>query len=120
MQKITAFFITLSILVSPLAMSAGQITGASPQNGETSANDPRQLVTMPEESRQIMQQDMIDHLAALNEIIAHLANENFDAAAETAETRMGRSSMGKHRGTGKGPGRFMPPSMHVWMSLKRH
>ena len=31
--------------------------------------------------------------------------------AKPAETRMGKSSMGKHRGTGMGPGRYMPLEM---------
>ena len=93
--------ITMFFLLSPLSTNGAEKAGS----------DPRQLVTMPEQSRQIMQQDMIDHLAALNEIIAHLASNDLEAAAETAETRMGKSSMGKHRGTGLGPGRYMPPSM---------
>ena len=101
MPKYVALSMTMLFLLSPLSTYGEEKVGS----------DPRQLVTMPEQSRQIMQQDMIDHLAALNEIIAHLANGDLEAAAETAETRMGRSSMGKHRGTGMGPGRFMPPAM---------
>lgn len=74
-------------------------------------NDPRQLVTMPEQVRQLIRKDMLDHLAALNEILAYLGDQNLDAAAKVAENRMGKSSMGKHRATGVGPGRFMPPGM---------
>jgi len=66
---------------------------------------------MPEETRKMMREEMLDHLSALNELIGHLANNNLDAAATVAETRMGKSSMGKHRGSGKGPGRFMPGVM---------
>jgi hypothetical protein len=73
--------------------------------------DFRQLVSMPEQARQLMRQDMLDHLSTLNEIVGYLANNNLDAAAEVAETRMGESSMGKHRATGMGPGRFMPLAM---------
>ena len=73
--------------------------------------DPRQLVEMPEQSQKLMRRDMLEHLSALNEIIVHLAANDLDAAAEIAESKMGRSSMGKHRGTGMGPGRFMPPEM---------
>jgi hypothetical protein len=74
-------------------------------------SDHRQLVSMPDETSQLMRQDMLDHLSALNEIIGLLAANNLDAAADVAETRMGKSSMGKHRATGVGPGRFMPLEM---------
>jgi hypothetical protein len=73
--------------------------------------DPRQLLEMPDQARKLMREDMLEHLSALNEIITHLAANKLDAAAEIAESKMGRSSMGKHRGTGLGPGRFMPPEM---------
>jgi hypothetical protein len=55
---------------------------------------------------------MLDHISALNEIIGYLAENNLDAAANVAESRMGKSSMGKHRATGgMGPGKFMPVEM---------
>ncbi|PWB54043.1 MAG: cytochrome C [Nitrosomonadales bacterium] len=75
--------------------------------------DTRQLVSMPDLPRSLMRSDMQDHLLALNEIIGHLAENKFDAAAETAEKRMGQSSMGKHAyiARGQGPGRFMPDTM---------
>jgi cytochrome c553 len=66
---------------------------------------------MPEQARQLMREDMLDHLSALNEIIGYLGENNLAAAADVAETRMGKSSMGKHRATGMGPGRFMPIEM---------
>ena len=66
---------------------------------------------MPDQARQLMRKDMLDHLSTLNEIVGYLADNNLDAAAEVAETRMGKSSMGKHRATGMGPGRFMPLAM---------
>lgn len=78
---------------------------------DSSGNDPRQLVEMPDLARKLMREDMLDHLSALSEIIAYLAANDLDAAADVAESRMGKSSMGKHRGTGMGPGRFMPPEM---------
>ena len=74
-------------------------------------SDHRQLVSMPDEAIQLMRKDMLDHLSALNEIIGHLAENNLDAVADVAETRIGKSSMGKHRATGMGPGRFMPIEM---------
>lgn len=101
MPKTTLLFTALALLVASHA--AGSQEGAD--------SDPRQLIAMPEQSRALMRQDMQDHLAALNEILGQLAANDLAAAAETAENRMGRSSMGKHRGSGMGPGRFMPPEM---------
>ena len=59
---------------------------------------------MPDKARQLMRDDMLDHLSALNEIIGYPGENNLDAAAEVAATRTGNSSMGKHRATGMGPG----------------
>jgi hypothetical protein len=59
---------------------------------------------MPDKARQLMRDDMLDQLSALNEIIGYPGENNLDAAAEVAETRIGKSSMGKHRATGMGPG----------------
>lgn len=75
--------------------------------------DARQLVNMPDLPRSLMRSDMQDHLAALNEIIGYLAENNLAAAGETAEKRMGQSSMGKHAyiARGQGAGRFMPDTM---------
>ncbi len=75
--------------------------------------DYRQLVDMPDLPRSLMRSDMQDHLAALNEIIGYLAENNLAAAGETAEKRMGQSTMGKHAAIarGQGPGRFMPNTM---------
>jgi hypothetical protein len=55
---------------------------------------------------------MIDHLTVLNQILANLAASEFQQAGELAESRLGIGSMGRHRETGMGPGRFMPPEMH--------
>lgn len=75
--------------------------------------DHRQLVEMPDLPRSLMRADMQDHLLALNEIIGYLAENNLAAAGETAEKRMGQSTMGKHAAIarGQGPGRFMPNTM---------
>jgi len=103
-------FISLLIFVSLAALSEEVINKA--QNVESSSGgDTRQLVSMPDQARELMRKDMLDNLSALNEIIGYLASNSLDAAADVAETRMGRSSMGQHRGTGMGPGRFMPLEM---------
>jgi hypothetical protein len=87
---------------------AASLEGAAPP---ATSDDSRQLVTMPEQARALMRQDMLGHLTSLNEILGHLATNNLAAAAEVAESRMGNSSMGKHRASGMGPGRFMPLAM---------
>ena len=67
---------------------------------------------MPAGAQQLLRKDMVDHLVVLNQLFVHLAAGEYEPAAELAETRLGKSSMGRHRGTGMGPGRFMPPAMH--------
>ena len=44
-------------------------------------------------------------------MLGYLADNNLSAAAEVAETKMGKSAMRKYRATGMGPGRFMPLEM---------
>ena len=73
--------------------------------------DPRVLVSIPEESLQLMRKDMVGLLSALTEIMQSLSSGDYETAANIAETRMGNSAMGKHRATGMGPGRFMPVAM---------
>lgn len=97
--------IILSLLL-PSSFALAQQPPAPPQ-------DHRQLVTMPDLPRALMRADMQDHLVALNEIFESLAENNLAEAAETAEKRLGNSSMGKHAvmARGQGPGRFMPDAM---------
>jgi hypothetical protein len=106
--------ILFTVFLLSVQFQAAHSQEAAKDSGHT-ANafdaDPRQLVEMPDQALKLMREDMLEHLSALNEIIAHLAANNLDAAAEIAESKMGKSSMGKHRGTGMGPGRFMPPEM---------
>lgn len=106
----------VKVLISLLLLLSHAVYGEDSDNNaqgkdNASGGDARQLVSMPDQSRELMRKDMLDHLSAINEIIAYMASNNLDAAADVAETRLGRSSMGKHRGTGMGPGKFMPPEM---------
>ena len=111
MIRSTPVFLTMALLLmTPLACVAVE-SAATETRDRGSADDPRQLVTMPDQARALMRQDMLDHLSTLNEIIGHLARNNLAAATEVAENRMGNSSMGKHRASGMGPGRFMPLEM---------
>lgn len=108
----TVSLITASIfLFASHSVHSGNTDANSTSTDQAPTVDPRQLVDMPEQTRKLMRDDMLDHLSALNEIIGYLAENNLEAVAETAETRMGKSSMGKHRGTSMGPGRFMPLEM---------
>jgi len=106
------FILFTSVLLFATQSTHGDEKISEAQNMPgSSGGDVRQLVSMPDQARELMRKDMLDHLSALNEIIGYLAENNLDAAADIAETRMGKSSMGKHRGTGMGPGRYMPPEM---------
>ena len=104
--------ITLLLFVSVAAQPLAVATEA-PAATDSPASKHRQLVDMPEQARDLMRDDMLNHLSALNEIIGLLGENNLDEAAAVAESRLGKSSMGKHRGTnmGMGPGRFMTPEM---------
>ena len=73
------------------------------------ANDNRILVQFPEKMRQHMLANMRDHLAAINEILLHLGEGELDRAAETAEYRLGMSSLESH-GAAHMAG-FMPEGM---------
>lgn len=97
----TALVFNLFLLAIPAALA------------QPAPEDARQLVSMPDTARAIMRTDMIDHLAAMTEILGYLAKNNLAAASETAENRLGNSSKGRHAvmAPGQGPGRFMPDTM---------
>jgi len=60
------------------------------------SNDTRILVELPEMMQQHMLSNMRDHLAAINEILVYLNNDELEKAAETAEFRLGMSSLNSH------------------------
>jgi hypothetical protein len=111
MMRIVTLFASIILLFTVQSACSAEATGETQSATNSPDNDHRQLVSMPDETSQLMRKDMLDHLSALNEIIGLLTENNLDAAADVAETRMGKSSMGKHRATGVGPGRFMPLEM---------
>jgi hypothetical protein len=59
-------------------------------------SDSRVLVELPEMMQQHMLSNMRDHLAAISEILAYLGEGELDRAAETAEFRLGMSSLESH------------------------
>jgi len=71
--------------------------------------DSRQLVELPPMMQEHMLANMRDHLVALNEIFAALAEGNINQATEIAETRLGMSSMELHGAAHLG--KFMPKEM---------
>lgn len=73
------------------------------------ADDPRQLVTMPAPMVRHMLGNMREHLQALGDIQRFLAKREFQKAAETAETRIGLSSLAAHGAAHMAP--FMPQAM---------
>lgn len=73
------------------------------------SNDPRVLVELPEMMQQHMLSNMRDHLAAINEILVYLGKGELDKAAETAEYRLGMSSLESHGASHMA--RFMPEGM---------
>ena len=58
--------------------------------------DQRQFVELPEMMQQHMMFNMRDHLVAINEILALMANAQLDQAGEIAESRLGMSSLESH------------------------
>lgn len=58
--------------------------------------DTRVQVDMPEAMQEHILANMRDHLAAIDEILAALGDEDFDTAAEVAESRLGMSSLESH------------------------
>jgi cytochrome c556 len=87
-----------------LLMLVAGLTGNPAQ-----AADQRELVELPDMMRSHMLSNMRDHLAAINEILVHLGKGNLDQAAETAEYRLGMSSLESHGASHMA--QFMPEGM---------
>jgi len=73
------------------------------------ADDTRVPVELPEMMRDHMLANMRDHLATINEILVYLGDGELDKAADTAEYRLGMSSLEVH-GASHLAG-FMPEGM---------
>ena len=101
----------LAILSISFAVHGASQEDDSGEAIEKQFSDYRTLVEMPDKARQILQEDMLDHLAVLNEINRYLAENNLRSAAEVAETGMGRSLLAKYQDEDIRPGRYMPQEM---------
>ena len=108
------WLVALAFLSGPLAVHGESQEGATDAAGEgvePEIADLRTLIEIPEKARQILQEDMLDHLAVLNEINRYLSENDLRAAAEVAETGMGRSLLSKYQDKDIRPGRYMPKEM---------
>ena len=111
MMRIVSLVVSTMLLFALQSAHSAEATSEAQTASNSLDSDHRQLVSMPDVTSQLMRKDMLDHLSALNKIIGLLTENSLDEAADVAETRMGKSSMGKHRATGMGPGRYMPLEM---------
>ena len=103
------------LLLSSSLAPAQKVNQSAKQAGQlpTELNDVRQLVNMPELARAMIRTEMLDDIAALNDIFGYLAEGKLAEASDVAEKRIGQSAMGKNAmmARGQGPGRFMPEAM---------
>ncbi|MFP4252217.1 MAG: hypothetical protein ACOC02_02835 [Guyparkeria sp.] len=100
--------LTNLLLLAGIALATSAI-GAAPHDGHAAVSDDRQAVSLPAPMRTHMLANMRDHLEAMGEIQAALADEDFTAAADIAESRLGMSSMEEHGASRMA--RFMPEGM---------
>jgi hypothetical protein len=80
----------------------------------TFAADARQLVAMPAPAQAALREEMLDFMAALNEIVGLLGENKLAEAAQAADAKLGFGAMGRHRGAPleARPGAHMPDAMH--------
>jgi len=71
--------------------------------------DKREFVQLPAMMQEHMLSNMRDHLVALNEILSRMSAGDLDGAAQTAESRLGMSSLESHGASHMA--KFMPESM---------
>jgi len=98
-------------LALPLAVKGEPAEGTAGAEPETHVTDLRTLAELPEKQGRILREDMLDHLAVLNEINRYLSENDLQSAADVAETGMGRSLLSKYQDQDMRPGRFMPREM---------
>jgi len=106
--------VALAILSGPIAVygeSQEDDKGVIGEELQEQFTDLRTLVEIPDKARQVLHEDMLDHLAVLSEINRYLAENDLPAAAEVAETGMGRSLLAKYQDKDMRPGRYMPKEM---------
>lgn len=82
--------------------------------GVAHAEDMRPLAPLPPAAQESMRQEMLENLAALNEVLSLFGSGKLREAGEVAEAKLGVASMGKHRAKPMDarPGPHMPQAMH--------
>ncbi len=105
-MRLSRFLTTLTML-GGITLSS-PISAAAP-TGHGAEDDDRQAVSLPAPMHAHMLANMRDHLEAMGEIQAALADEDFATAADIAEARLGMSSMDDHGASRMA--RFMPEGM---------
>lgn len=78
------------------------------------AEDTRQLARLTPQAQEVLRQEMLDNLIAINEILSLVAANKLKEAGEVAETKLGKSAMGKNARLPfeARPGPQMPAAMH--------
>ena len=101
----------MKALISAILLASTVTVGVT---GTALADDARQLVRLPPPAQEALRQEMLDNLLAVNEILSLMAVGKVREAGEVAESKLGRSAMGKHRDKpfDARPGPHMPPAMH--------
>ena len=79
------------------------------QNLALAAEDEREFVDLPPMMQEHMLGNMRDHLAALNEMLAALAEGDVNQAVDISEKRLGMSALSLHGAAHMG--KFMPKAM---------
>ena len=81
--------------------------------GNALAEDSRQLAPLPPPAQEALREEMRGNLLAINEILSLMAAGKVKEAGQLAETSLGQSAMGRHRGKplDARPGAHMPPAM---------
>ena len=82
------------------------------------ADEPRQPVSMPEMMQTHMRANMRDHLLAVSEIQSALASGQYDLASDTAEKRLGMTSLEAH--DARHMAGFMPEGMQAIGTAMHH
>jgi len=80
--------------------------------------DTRQIIDVPGPIREQILVNMRDHLLAIQQIAAELAQDHFDAAADLAEERLGMTAMQRHGG--HEIARYMPDGMRATATAMHH
>jgi hypothetical protein len=82
--------------------------------GQVLAEDHRQLATLPPAAQEVLREEMLGNMLAINEILTLVAAGKLKEAGQAAESTLGQSAMGRHRDKPfeARPGPHMPPAMH--------